>query len=155
HGHDLPRRERLHRMGQVRRRVSPALVLAARARTPGRAQRRTAVTGRRSASGARRGKVELCIGGLTLELQSEDPDLALGLEGPLRDFAIEGGGQPDTLVRASFGSLEAAPRGELLFDSGSLWQLYRDEDGFRFRSGGLGEAPYKEARFAPDFASGQ
>ena len=62
----------------------------------------------------------------------------------------------DTRVSAAWGELRH-PAGHRIFDSGALWQLFRQEENyvFDFTSPIYGPVPYKRARFSPDFASGE
>lgn len=48
------------------------------------------------------------------------------------------------------------PAGPLLFDSGAVWRMFRDGDGYRIEcfSDALGDGPYKVARFDADFRRG-
>ena len=68
----------------------------------------------------------LRIGGLTIAVTADPGEMRLGVEGPLRRFVVAEG-EPDCVVRARFGPTRREARGELLFDSGSLWQLRRDD----------------------------
>ena len=58
---------------------------------------------------------------------------------------------PDVSVLAAWGDLRDEYHGKMVFDSGGLWQLYR-QDGtycFRFTSPAFGRSPYKIACFDP------
>ena len=63
----------------------------------------------------------------------------------------------DATVTAGGGEPGGASPGELVFDSGGTWKLYRDgaRRRFLFSSPALGLLPYKEATFEPDFSAGE
>jgi len=64
---------------------------------------------------------------------------------------------PDVMVQARWGDDFKQCRGEKIFDSGALWQLY-SENGFylfRFISQALGSLPYKVAYFNGSFTEGK
>jgi len=73
----------------------------------------------------------------------------------LRPYGMEPAA--DMTVRAAWGELPEATGGEKVFDSGSLWQLYRVNGTylFRFASPALGPHPYKVASFNKDFTVGE
>ena len=95
------------------------------------------------------------IADIMISLFSEDPELKLGAEGPMKKFLAEGR-ESDVSVRVGWGDCLEESKGRKLFDAGALWQLYH-EDGsyfFRFTSSALGPLPYKVARFDLEYTSG-
>src|SRR5438046_2111238 len=114
------------------------------------------------------------IGGLTLGVRGMDvpvseplakfgvrpsrphlPDVPPGGGSEQRDRAgrpVGAGGTPalnaDLEITVTYGDDYITPRGALLFDSGAVWQLFEDGDGYRIdcRSALFGETPYKTAR---------
>jgi len=84
-----------------------------------------------------------CVGGVSVQLAGDqrcDVDLGSSLE-PFRVDA----GVSDIDIRVRWvGSLEPTP-GRKLFDSGSIWRLYEDENGFQFDFSASisGDGPYK------------
>ena len=98
--------------------------------------------------------MHLAIAGLTIEVTAA-PDVTLALGPSAARFAVEPR-TADVSVHASREPLSADISDELIFDSGGLWRLHRNGDGFLFRifSSAFGPAPYKTARFANDFTSG-
>jgi hypothetical protein len=64
--------------------------------------------------------------------------------------------EPDVTARVHRAPRLAHPAGELLFDSGGTWRMYRERDGFVFSfvSTALGPAPYRLARFDETFTRG-
>jgi hypothetical protein len=87
------------------------------------------------------------IGGLTLAVRGSE----VPLEEPHARFAV----QPcaaDVVIDVVYDDAYAAPRGALLFDSGAVWKLFEDPEGFRIecRSPLLGEHPYKIATVSRD-----
>jgi hypothetical protein len=98
----------------------------------------------------------LSVGGITLSLSSDDPELELEVEGATKRFLVHHG-DPEIDIRAGWGLLSKETFGKKLFDSGHLWQLYADENSFRyhFTSPALGLFPYKIASFDREFTSGR
>jgi hypothetical protein len=86
--------------------------------------------------------------------------LDLRVAGAARAFLVSCG-TPDITIQVATGDLSRPPgggkTGEKIFDSGALWQLYRDGGDllFRFTSPAFGSVPYKTARFSPDFRRGE
>jgi len=100
-------------------------------------------------------RLSLRIADITIGLLCEDPEMQLKVEGATKAFLVEEA-DPDVTVRAAWGELREAIRGEKVFDSGGLWQLYR-ENGFylfRFASPAIGPYPYKVASFNSAFTVG-
>ena len=95
------------------------------------------------------------IGNITLRIASEDPDLKLYADGTKEKFLVRGG-DPDVDLSVAWRHLVHEPIGTKLFDSGSIWQLYRQDELnlFRFTSPGYGSNPYKLASFNHDFSTG-
>jgi hypothetical protein len=87
------------------------------------------------------------IGGLTLGVSGSD----VLLDGPLARFAVPPC-TPDVEVTVTHGADQAPPRGALLFDSGAVWKLFADPDGFRIDCHAeiFGDLPYKTATIARD-----
>ncbi|HEV2916072.1 MAG TPA: hypothetical protein VGX92_22520 [Pyrinomonadaceae bacterium] len=111
-------------------------------------------------SAARTGDLKsvcLSIAGIRIALSSPDAELNLSIDGATRLFMVEEARNPDARVSAAWSELDATPTGELLFDSGALWRLYRDEGSYlwHFRTPSLGNRPYKTARFKQDFTDGE
>jgi hypothetical protein len=99
----------------------------------------------------------LRVAGLTFRVKSagEGPDL--GVAKASRPFLVDTGGEPDVTLDVRWGDLSGEREGELLFDSGGVWRLHR-EDGslvFRFRSANLGGVPYLSCRMAPGVRQGE
>jgi hypothetical protein len=102
---------------------------------------------------ARSSRLVLRIGDITMALRADDPALRLGVDASTASFVVAQGA-PDVTVTAGFVDSFAAPEGELLFDSGSLWRLYRSASGaYRFRCAVEGR-PFKEGVFTSDFSRG-
>ncbi len=87
---------------------------------------------------------------------SREPDLEIGLRGPHARFA-GAPGIPDISLDVHWDSSKtpATPE-EKLFDSGGVWQLYRDGERlvFHLTSPKFGSHPYVRAIVHPTFASG-
>jgi hypothetical protein len=100
--------------------------------------------------------LNLRVGDLTFALTSSDPSLKLEAQGAAKHFVVDGG-EADVSIQVVWENSLKAAAGEKLFDAGSLWQLYRQGDGylFRFTAPGFGPLPYKTARFNGDFTSGE
>jgi hypothetical protein len=105
---------------------------------------------------ARIGRVWIKIADLTIALVSDHPALQLGVEGAMRKFLVHETA-PDVSVRAVWGDVPDDPGGEIVFDSGGLWRLYRQDETYRFRfaSPAVGPLPYKIAGFDSSFCRGE
>ncbi|HYK90009.1 MAG TPA: hypothetical protein VE398_14630 [Acidobacteriota bacterium] len=101
--------------------------------------------------------MELCvaIAGIKICIVSA-PGMTLELDRTVRPFEVESA-SPDVTIRSSWCELRAAFDGELVFDSGDLWKLYRNDNSFvfRFTSPAFGEIPYKVATFDSAFRTGE
>jgi hypothetical protein len=100
--------------------------------------------------------LNLRIADISITLMSGDSDLKLGVQGATEKFVVPKR-KPGVRISARWGDLSAENHGEMLFDSGALWQLYRQNGSyhFRFTSPTFGSIPYKVARFDTNFASGE
>jgi hypothetical protein len=98
----------------------------------------------------------LNVGGIRVSLTSADPTLPLAVSGASEQF-LDAGGEADACLRASWADLREPSTGDRIFDSGSVWQLYRQGADllFRFASPVYGKIPYKEASFSSDFKAGE
>lgn len=97
------------------------------------------------------------IADIRIALSSDDPAMRFGLSGATKLFVSSDEVKPDTTITASWAELDEQVEGEMLFDSGALWQLSRTQDGgylWRFTTPFFGECPYKIARFNADFSAG-
>jgi hypothetical protein len=96
------------------------------------------------------------IGGISLGLTSDPSDLSLVADEELEDFLVDMD-RCDVEFEVGFSDCFGAPDGELIFDSGGLWKLYRRAEGycFRFATAHLGPMPYKQAFVSKDFSSGR
>lgn len=102
------------------------------------------------------GSVTVSIAGISIQTVSLDPLLRLKVTGATSAFvAAEETAQVQ--VSAAWGELDAAPRGEMIFDSGGIWRLFRQDEKylFRFVTPLLGATPYKQAAFNRDFTRGE
>lgn len=96
------------------------------------------------------GAVAIEIAGARLKAVPSDPSIKLGLSATAQAFACETS-SPDILATVGTGDLSRQSFGQrLLFDSGSLWQLWDDGDAggsiLRLASPFFGPTPYKTIR---------
>ncbi len=98
---------------------------------------------------------------MTIEIMSREADLDLALRGPHLRFAAAGSVHPDITVEATWEassgrSASTTTLRDKVFDSGGVWQLYREGDllSFRLSSPKLGPLPYARATFTQDFSRG-
>jgi hypothetical protein len=100
-------------------------------------------------------QVSVRIAGIAFVLCSDDPALALGADGPTAAFLVEAAA-PDVLLHATWGEPWTAAGGTKIFDAGSHWQLYEQDQRycFQFTSPTSGPFPYRAACFDGDFTSG-
>jgi hypothetical protein len=94
------------------------------------------------------------VADVTVNLVGGDPPPQL--VGAMSRFAVSAV-EPDVTIHTAWGELGDENHGRQLFDSGSLWQLYAEEGGYRFRLAGVrpGQSTYKIARFNQDFTRGE
>jgi hypothetical protein len=100
-------------------------------------------------------EINLKIADLSVLLTSRDAGLKLAAQGAIKAFAVPSA-IPDVIVRAGWKDLAADPGGQIVFDSGGVWQLYRT-DGlhcFDFKAPSIGSSSYKRAYFDPEFRTG-
>jgi len=97
----------------------------------------------------------LRIGNITLRITAGDPDLKLYADGAKEKFLVHHG-NPDIDISVGWRHLVHEPVGRELFDSGSIWKLYRQGEFniFRFTSLAYGSSPYKLASFNQEFSAG-
>jgi hypothetical protein len=99
----------------------------------------------------------LRIGGITIALLDDDPELRARVEGATEKFLVAEA-DPQVRIKATWTDLNNEENGdEKIFDSGVLWQLYSDDNSYRFHFTipALGPVPYKIASFNSDFTSGE
>ncbi|MFY9803990.1 MAG: hypothetical protein WAK78_08505 [Candidatus Acidiferrales bacterium] len=96
------------------------------------------------------------IGGISLGLTCDPDGPCLMADAELEDFLVDTE-RCDLELTVGFSDHFGTPDGELIFDSGGLWKLYRDAGGFcfRFATAHLGAMPYKQALVSQDFSSGR
>jgi hypothetical protein len=101
-------------------------------------------------------RVTVSIAGIGVSTFSFDPTMRLEATGATRRFLVEESA-PEVSVEAAWGELDETASGELVFDSGALWKLYRQTEGyvFRFVTPVLGAIPYKAAAFNREFTKGR
>jgi hypothetical protein len=99
----------------------------------------------------------LAIGGLRIAVRCDDPRISCRFNEPTRRFLTDAAGAND--VELNVRALDAgAPRGgELVFDSGAVWRLFRGAEGFRIECSSevFGDEPYKVATFDDAFSRGE
>jgi hypothetical protein len=98
----------------------------------------------------------LSVGGMTIALRCEDDRVRWEWDGATSRFVVPA--RPaDVEIRVGVLEAPLPAGGELLFDSGAVWRIFRDGEGFRIecRSEAFGSDPYKVARFDASFTRGQ
>ncbi len=98
----------------------------------------------------------LKIADLTVSVTCDESAVDLGVEGEKEKFIVPEG-VPDVRIKVALGKLPEGGVGDKLFDSGPVWQLYRQDDSylFRFCSLTFGSRPYRIAIFNQDFSNGE
>ncbi len=98
----------------------------------------------------------LRIGGITIFLFSQDPELEVEVEGATHRFLVPKA-DPQVRISTRWSNHNRKCQGEKIFDSGVLWQLYSDDNSYRFHftTPSLGSLPYKIASFNSEFTSGE
>jgi hypothetical protein len=96
----------------------------------------------------------LLIAGITIRVASHDARASWRWEEPISRF-LAGSTHPEVELDVRIGIPPSSP-GTLLFDSGAVWSLHRQENDFRIecRSEAFGAAPYKVATFDATFTRG-
>lgn len=99
----------------------------------------------------------LRVAGINLFVRTVDEGITLGMDGMTRTFLTDME-SADTQLTVGWQDLTKQLEGQMLFDSGTVWQLHQQQDGrylFSFRSQVFGEHPYKIALFNADFTKGE
>lgn len=93
---------------------------------------------------------------MTIALRSDDPRLAWEWPGATSRFLVTPATPDVDLVVRAVDSIAPA-NGELVFDSGAVWRLYREGEGFRIEchSEVFPSNPYKAASFDASFTRGE
>ena len=96
------------------------------------------------------------IGGISLGVTSAADGPVLLADEQLKEFIVNDG-TCDLEFEAGFAAGFDSTPGDLVFDSGGLWKLFRNSEGycFRFTSKSIGPLPYKQATVTPDFKTGR
>jgi hypothetical protein len=96
----------------------------------------------------------LRIAGMTIALRCADDAVSWEWDEPTRRFLVPPA-SPDVDLTVVVGT-PSSPRGELLFDSGGVWRLFRDDAGCRIECHAplFGDAPYRVACFDDSFTKG-
>lgn len=103
-------------------------------------------------------ELRVTIGGITTLINSNEPDLTLAAQGPIRRF-VNPEAEPDIRVNVAWwddSKKNPYVAFHKVFDSGGVWQLFRGGDTlvFELRSPIFGAAPYTTAVFSSDFTTG-
>ena len=95
----------------------------------------------------------LRIGGVTLAVESGEP---FHFPDPSSRFAISGDAEADVTLTVTRGT-PRLPSGDVVFDSGGVWRLYREgnRNVFTFHSPYFQSDPYKTASFDDDLTRGE
>lgn len=100
----------------------------------------------------------LCIrvADITMRVAAAADGMSFHVDEPSSRFLVERG-RVDVNVEAAWSDNTYGTGGQRLFDSGALWQLYRDGEGylFSFTSPTAGPVPYKLAKFNSNFTDGK
>ncbi len=96
------------------------------------------------------------IAGIRLQFKTDDPEINFSLAGAGRLFLVPENGIADSVLHFGLGELTEEVTGELLFDSGATWQLYRTATGYTLRlaTDYHGPVPYRSTHFNHDFSEG-
>ena len=98
------------------------------------------------------------IADITFNIKNARPDLKLQVVGSSREFLVHGT-PPEIAIEARWQDLSVLElkQGKQIFDSGSLWQLYRQNGDYVFSliSPAFGQIPYKVAFLRKDYSKGE
>lgn len=97
----------------------------------------------------------LQIGGIAIALRCIDDRVRWQWSPAARRFLVAPQ-QPDVELTVAVLDPSSSETGELLFDSGAVWRMYRENSGYRIEchSDAFEAGPYKVARFDPSFTRG-
>jgi hypothetical protein len=97
----------------------------------------------------------LQVGGITVALRCADPRIRWNWDGAIRRFLVPPQ-QADVELAVQVLDAPIPVDGELLFESGAVWRMFRDGDGYRIecRTESFGTDAYKVARFDSSFTRG-
>ncbi|MEW6734573.1 MAG: hypothetical protein AB1489_24825 [Acidobacteriota bacterium] len=97
----------------------------------------------------------LAIAGIKIAMRCVQPELRLGSDGAIAKFLIAET-NAEVNITIEWRDKFTESNGQLLFDSGGVWQLYEDGDRLRyqFSSPVFGSSPYKVALFDRSFTEG-
>ncbi len=112
--------------------------------------------GSREEAGGGGHSLSYSVAGLGVTLTSPDEGPLLAPEAGTREF-VGVAGPHDLRLTVDWADQLAQPPGRLLFDSGGVWKLFREREGyaFSFCSPVLGAAPYKLATVSHEFTRGR
>jgi hypothetical protein len=100
----------------------------------------------------------LRVADITTRLVCDDTALGLTVSDSSSFFLVPQGNtvEPDVTTHVQRAPQLSEPSGDMLFDSGGTWRMYRESDGFVFSfvSTALGMAPYRLAQFDTSFTRG-
>jgi hypothetical protein len=103
-------------------------------------------------------QLTLRVADITTRLVCDDSALRLTVSDTSSRFLVHPGNtdEPDATTRVQRAPQLSEPSGDMLFDSGGTWRMYRERDDFVFSfvSTALGTAPYRLARFDTSFTRG-
>ena len=99
----------------------------------------------------------LAIGGFRIAVRCDDPRLSCRFHSPTDRFLTEPPDQNDVELRVRAMDDGEPGGGDLVFDSGAVWRLFRTAVGFRIEctSDIVGSEPYKIATFDDTFTRGE
>lgn len=99
----------------------------------------------------------VAIGGLRIAVHCDDPRLSCRFHSPTDRFLTEASDQNDVELRVRAMGDRVPDGGDLVFDSGAVWRLFRTTEGFRIEctSDIVGTEPYKIATFDETFTRGE
>lgn len=97
----------------------------------------------------------LQVAGITIALRCSDQRIRWRWSGAVQRFLVPAQ-QADVEIKVAVRDAPIPLDGELLFESGAVWRIFRDGDGYRIecRADLPGSEPYKVARFDSSFTHG-
>jgi hypothetical protein len=100
-------------------------------------------------------ELRITIAGVTIAMISREADLEFAVEEPILRFMNQQA-TPDITLHVAWDSTTTNGGGEKMFDSGGVWQLFRQHDllVFHLTAPKFGTRPYTRAALNPDFATG-
>lgn len=102
------------------------------------------------------GMMHIRVAEITIRIAAAESGVQFQVDGPARQFLVREE-KPEVSIVTAWGDLSKWTGRDKIFNSGSLWQLYRESDSYLFAltTRSIGPIPYKLAKFNRNFTTGK